>query len=88
MKSQQFCPSDRPLWLVTREGRPPLLGDRGAFMMGKVKQDKEKTDSELPRIRGAWLLAQVVILLPKGLYLIRAPDKFPDSNYFLKVVLG
>lgn len=43
-----------PLWLVTREGRASLLGDRGAFMMGKVKQDKEKTDSELPRIRGAW----------------------------------
>lgn len=75
--------------MVTWGGRAPLLGDGGAFVMGKIEREKEKTDFELPRIRGAWLLARVAVLLPKRLCLFldsRVLDKLPNSNCFLQVV--
>lgn len=65
MTSQQFSPSDR---------QRALLGDGGAFVMGK-------TDFEVPGLRRGWLLAQVAILIPEALLLSL------NSDYFLQLIL-
>lgn len=44
----------------------------------------------IPGVRGGRLLAQVAVLIPKGLCVSpdpTAPDEFPNSNYFLRVIL-
>lgn len=75
--------------MLTRVEGSPLLGGRGAFVMGKANY-KGKTAFVIPGVRGGWLLAQVAILIPKGLCVSldpRASDEFPGSNYFLQVIL-
>lgn len=56
--------------------------------MGKANF-KWKTDFVIPEVRGGRLLAQVSVLIPKGLCVSpdpRAPDEFPNLNYFLQVI--
>lgn len=62
-ENEHFNHSEAPA--VIMGGRTPLLGDGGAFVMGKVNE--RGIHPVPPRIRGGWLLAHVAILTLRGL---------------------